>query len=322
MLEINNNIVNEPIIDILYKLRRDLLIHNISKLSDIQIKGDNALVSCPIHKGGQELHASCYVKLKDDGKVKEGVVHCFTCGYKSDFFTFISNCFNLDGETFGKEWLLNNCSCTQLIQSERKILKIEQKPFEKENTQTYVSEEELKSYRYYHPYMFERKLTEDVINKYDIGYDKKTQCITFPVFDINNNCLFVVKRSVNFKKFYIPEGVEKYIFGLNHIPNPCNELIICESVFNALTAIRYGYKAVALFGTGSKEQYKLLKSFNIRSYVLCFDGDNAGRKGALNFKKNIKNSIIFEMKLPEGKDANDLTQEEFEFFYKQAKNTL
>lgn len=83
--------------------------------------------------------------------------------------------------------------------------------------------------------MFERKLTEEVINKFDIGFDKKTNCITFPVYNNEGKCLFVVKRNVSFKKFYIPEGVDKVIFGLNQIPKDCNELIICESVINALT---------------------------------------------------------------------------------------
>ena len=38
---------------------------------------------------------------------------------------------------------------------------------------TYVSEEELESYRFYHPYMWERKLTPEVVDKFDIGYDKE-----------------------------------------------------------------------------------------------------------------------------------------------------
>ena len=121
----------------------------------------------------------------------------------------------------------------------------------------------------------------------------------------------VVKRNVDFKKFYIPKGVDKAIFGINHIDNTCNEVIICESVFNTLTAEVYGYHSLALFGTGTESQYETLKNLPVRRYILMFDGDNAGRKGAERFKKNIKNKLITDIHLPEGKDVNDLSKEEF-----------
>lgn len=160
--------------------------------------------------------------------------------------------------------------------------------------------------------MFERKLTKDIINKFDIGYDKKTNCITFPVYDINNNCLFVVKRNVSFKKFYIPEGIEKAIFGLNQIPKDCNEIIVCESVFNALTCWVYGKVGIALFGTGSKEQIETLKTLPVRKLILAFDGDDAGRKADMKFRLALnKDKLIKSYHLPEGKDINDLTKEEF-----------
>lgn len=160
--------------------------------------------------------------------------------------------------------------------------------------------------------MFQRKLTEEVINKFDIGFDKKTNCVTFPVYNKDGKCLFVIKRNVSFKKFYIPENVDKEIFGLNQIPKDCNELIVCESVFNALTCEVYGRHAIALFGTGSEEQYKTLQKLNVRRYILMFDGDNAGRKAANRFKSNIKDKLITDIIMPEGKDVNDLSKEEFD----------
>lgn len=314
MIEVKDKLITEPIIDILYDLRRDLIKENINKLNDIIVKGPNALITCIQHKNGQETHPSCYVRLDEGNQnVSEGFVHCFTCGYKAPLTVFISNCFGYDDKgEYGEEWLINHCNYSYL--TERRILKkIEPKVIKKEEKCTeYVSEEELKSYRFYHPYMFQRKLTEQVINDFDIGFDKKTNCVTFPVYNKDNKCLFVVKRNVSFKKFYIPKNVDKEIFGLNHIKNNMNEIIICESVFNALTAWVYGKPAVALFGTGSEEQYQTLNNLNVRRYILMFDGDKAGRKGAERFKQNIKNKLITDIIMPTGKDVNDLSKQEFD----------
>ena len=45
---------------------------------------------------------------------------------------------------------------------------------------------------------------------------------------------------------------------------------------------------------------------------MCFDGDAAGNKGTNNFIKNVKNSFISVVKIPLGKDVNDLTKDEFD----------
>lgn len=48
--------------------------------------------------------------------------------------------------------------------------------------------------------MFKRKLSLDIIKKFDVGYDKNTDALTFPVY-VNNNCLFVAKRYIKYKRF-------------------------------------------------------------------------------------------------------------------------
>ena len=310
MLEINNTIINEPILNILYELRKLLIKQNINLLKDIELKGNNALVTCLCHKDGKENHPSCNILLEDYNNVNIGTVHCFTCGYKDSFVNFIAKCLNkpiLDIE----DWLVNNFDHTNIIDIKRDIKKITYEPNKLCKPITnYITEEQLNKYRYYHPYMYKRKLTNAVINKYDIGYDFDSNSITFPVYTADNKCLYVVKRRVDRKEFFIPKGVDKTIFGLNHITKP--DVIICESVFNALTCAVYGYDALALFGTGSKEQYDILNKLPVRHYILMFDGDKAGRLGALKFKQHVKNKLITDIIIPFGKDVNDLDKENFE----------
>ena len=184
----------------------------------------------------------------------------------------------------------------------------------------YISEEELDSYRYTHPYMYERGLTDEVIETFDIGYDKNTRCITFPIRNINGKTLFIARRSVNTKFFNYPEGVEKPLYGLYELnattfinghevhilSNFPKEIIVCEGMFDALSFWVIGKYAVALNGTGSELQFKQLRDLPCRKLILATDNDEAGQKARNRIRKNVKNKLITEYIYPEGyKDAND-----------------
>jgi DNA primase len=112
-----------------------------------------------------------------------------------------------------------------------------------------------------------------------------------------------------------PEGVEKPVFGIDRVQSG-EPVIICESAINALTARVYGYQAVALLGTGNSYQAQQLKELGVNDYVLCFDGDEAGHKATEKWRKILrKTSFVWAIKMPDGKDLNDCTKEEFDALY-------
>ena len=315
-LILNKKIIQTPIYPLLFVLRDELSAEGISKLKSIQNKGDNARITCPVHKYGNENHPSCSVLLTDTKDLPKGFVSCFTCGYRATFDKFVSDCFNLnDNGEFGEEWILNHSDYafpTELRHLPHLPETLNKKRSEDKQVE-YVSDSELEKYRFYHPYMWKRKLTPEIVDKFDIGYDKDTNSITFPVYDNNGHCLFVIRRNVDKKLFQIPEGITKAIFGLNQISPDISKVIICESAFNALTCWVYGKPAVALFGTGTKEQIDTLLKSHIRHFVLAFDGDNAGKRATIKFNKALnKTKIVTEYHLPPGKDINDLSKEEFD----------
>lgn len=237
--------------------------------------------------------------------------NCFTCGYAVTLPTFISNCFNrYDNGNYGKKWLLKYFSGIDNINNRKMQLNLNRANIAKVNE--YVSEEELESYRYTHPYMYKRGLTDEIIEKYDIGYDKDTDCITMPIRDESGRTLFFCRRSVKSKFFSYPSGVEKPIYGIYELPKDCKEIVVCESVFNALTCVKYGKPAIAMLGTGNKYQMEQIKQLPIRRIILGFDGDEAGDNAAIRFKKNVTNKIVHQYEIPRGKDINDLTKEEFD----------
>lgn len=313
-LVIKNKCIDAPINVILKTLKSEL---KNGKLKDIgEENNSNIPVTCPVHKDGFERHPSCQVYTKrDNEKVEYGYCHCFSCGWYGSLNLFVNACFDESDENFGKQWLLDRFG-TNYSENIRYLPKIElNKKVDK--SQSYLDESILDKYSYYHPYMWKRKLSKEIVDTFRIGFDKTTNMITFPVWDYNNNLVMMTYRSINDKRFFIDEEKDKPVYLLNFIKNwGIKSVYVTESQINALTLWSWGYPAIALIGTGSKEQMQILNKCAIRSYVLCFDGDEAGDKGIKRFQKNIRKDVLVSQKvLPRGKDVNDLTKEEFDSLY-------
>lgn len=319
---INNTPFTASAEEIIDELKRQLTINKINLLNSIRDTPENIMVSCPYHKNGQERRPSAGIKKSD------GTFHCFACGEVHTLPEVISYCFGNVDEfgNFGWNWLLKNF--VSISVEERKPLDLQ---FNRKKItvapKNFIGEQELDSYRYTHQYMYKRKLTDEIIELFDIGYDKDTECITFPVRDVNGNCLFVARRSVNTKFFNYPQGAEKPLYGLYELnatrsvnghpvhilPNFPNEIIICESMIDALTCWVYGKYAVALNGLGNDLQFKQLRELPCRKYILATDNDSAGMKARKRIRNNVRNKLITEYKFPPNrKDINDLTKEEFD----------
>ena len=151
---------------------------------------------------------------------------------------------------------------------------------------------------------------------FDVGFDPKTQCITFPVTDESGNVLFIARRSVNTKYFHYPESVVKPLYGLYQLKKyggeNLNEVVITESIFNCLTSWVYGKPAIALNGTGSSIQLQELQKLPYRKFILALDPDDAGDKGTQKIYDKLKGSkILTKYIIPVNKDLNDLSYEEF-----------
>ena len=299
-------------------------------LRKIKRTGNNIMVCCPFHSEGQERKPSCGIVTVQKKGHDAGTYHCFSCSATGSFEQFVSGCFGVDdnGE-FGSNWLMENYVSGDEYErpdipmdiGRANVLLSKPKP-------KYVSEEELASYRFYHPYMWQRKLTPEIVERYDVGYQKDfilvtkgedgkdiihppVECLTFPVRDINGNCLFVSRRAIHNKNFFLPLDIEKPVYGVYELPKGANDVVICESVFNALTCAAYGVPAVALFGTGADSQYQQLNLLPVRHYILGLDPDKAGAKGTWKLKKHLKHKLLTKLIIPQGKDINDLSREEF-----------
>ena len=324
---INKTIFNAELYDILEELRNQLHINGIQLLEKEPKRSGNSLqIQCPYHNEGQERQSSAGIRMSD------GKFHCFACGEVHELYEVVSHCFGYYDDVLGKfgwQWLLKNFATLNIAERRNITLDFGRQNKSVKEQKNYVTEEELSKYRYYHPYMYKRGLTDEIIELFDIGYDKSSKCITFPVRDVDGNCLFVARRSVNTKWFNYPKGVEKPLYGLyelHHVLgseiNPlwsyhqfmkgdAKEIIVCESMLDALSFWVVGKYAVALNGIGDELQFNQLRSLPCRKLILATDMDNKGLKARKTIRKNIPNKIVTEYLFPEGrKDANECTPEE------------
>ncbi len=304
--------------------------------------GNYMQIFCPFHNDGNEKKPSCgvllYEEVRAGRKYPAGWFHCFTCGFAHTLPEAITELLKLRHiSQSGMDWLVKNIPGFDPDSSDDFELLIPSDVMDTINEQyavsyiqsltkpeqQYVSEKELASYRFTVPYMYERKLTDEIIEKFDVGYDanwiapgrkKPTPCITFPVRDIDGNTLFLCRRSIQGKFFNYPTGVTKPVYGLYELPKNCKSVVICESCFNALTCWVYGKPAVALLGTGNSYQIQQLKELGVHEFILAFDPDEAGRKATEKLKRALRGvAIVWSyVGIPIGKDLNDLSKEEFE----------
>ena len=299
MIKVDNYVIDTPLIDILNALREEV---NGDKLDLIQDKSEQVKVTCPFHADGHEHRPSCYIR-KDDG-----VFHCFTDGESGKLEKFVSGVLDCSIEK-AKKWIISNYG--NIYQKPKYKLDDIVLPNQQKET---LDEAILDTFDPYHPYMTQRKISDEVIKEFELRFDPKTKCIVFPVRDKYGRLVFLTKRSILSKKFYIDEKKKKEVYLLyNILKNNYKQVYICESQINALVCRSYGKPAVAMFGAACPDnQIKDLNNTQVLNYVICFDPDEGGLKGIIRLCDNLKNKFISVMVLPKGKDVGDLTKEEFD----------
>ena len=253
--------------------------------------------------------------------------NCLMCDKTVGLDEMIANCFGYSDPIWGYRWLIKNFATVEVEEREDIKIDFQRNVFPNKSSLLgdsdtdkllCVSEEELDSYRYTHPYVYKRGVTDAVIEAFDIGYDKKSDSITFPVRDKDGNCLFVAKRTVKFKRFDLPKNIDKPLYGLYEtyknieLGADTSEIYVCEGLFDCLRLWSNGIPAVAGFGClFSEYQIKQLEELPVRKLILALDSDDAGRKATEKLKKRIKHKLITEVVLPKGrKDIGECTDEE------------
>lgn len=325
MFILDNHIILTPISIILYDLQTEININGGNLLHTIKpqrYETQDIVISCPVHNNGLEKHPSASVttieKHKNNRIIPAGYMYCFSCKASMRLEQLVSYCFGKnDNGIYGKKWLIDKYTNYDTNNRKSMFKKLKEKEI---YVPMYISEEELKKYRYTHPYVYQRHINDETIYRYDIGYDKEfilregkepLETITFPVRNINGQTEFICRRAISSKIFHYDAGAHKAIYGLyeanKYFPNS-QTMYVCESIFNALTLHQYGFCSCALLGTGSKDQIEILKTLPYRKYIFFLDNDSAGIKATKKLIMALKSTHLVSVKQIKdpNTDINDL----------------
>ncbi len=149
------------------------------------------------------------------------------------------------------------------------------------------------------------------------GHEHFSGSIIIPVIDEHGNVKEVYGRKIREdlrkgtpKHLYLP-GPHKGIFNRDAL-KASNEIILCESLIDALSFWCNGYRNVTCsYGIEgfTKEHLEAFKQNNIKRILIAYDRDAAGEEAANKLsKKLIKEGIdCYRIHFPKGMDANDYT---------------
>ena len=273
---------------------------------------NNLQVTCPFHKNGQEQKPSANIRTTqpDNNSTYIGNFHCFTCGISLSLKDVLKELLGsqYNEQEINEKFNLNTIEIENIF-NEPEII-----PFEIPKQQPNIKETTLRKYRTYNEYLSKRNINEDTAKLFDIGYDSITKEITFPIRDITRTVLGIGRRSVLDKRYNYPSNFVKPLYGVYELPRLYNSIFIVEGPFNLWSLTQWGKQGVALLGTGTHNQYKQLLNLKCKNYILTLDPDEAGRNGTnkiIKFLLENKKYNIYVSLMPDGKDVNDLTEEEF-----------
>jgi len=354
MIQLDGIVILSDIYDMVTDLQIDLKVQGINLLSQVKNKETtkDVLVSCPVHKQGQERKPSCGISKMDivrNGKqYAAGTVHCFTCGYTADFFEFVSYCFGTTERAFGKRYIIRKYNTMDIAQ--RPDIKLNYRRVRKGVLPyTCIDDSILDNYKYTSDYLIQRNFDLNTILFYEYGYNSLNNTITMPVRDHKGGLVFVKQRLINpppgLDKYLNVEGVPKQylLYGFYQVLQLINTInngtctnekleknykkygvILTEGEFNAAYLMQNGYPAVSLLGRilfrdtsgASIQQYELLLRYGIRRVVSWMDNDEFGLQAQdLIVEQLSKNFIVRVPKysmFPDLNDANDYTPEQLD----------
>ena len=178
--------------------------------------------------------------------------------------------------------------------------------------------------------MLERGFTPEVLNKFQIGWDKISERICIPIRNEDGGLVGFKARSLEGQPRYIvlggpeygfePYETRKVLFALDkYEPRWDNQIIVCEGELNAIAMHQHGYtNTVGISGKFiSDEQVELIVKHG-QSCVLIFDEVDDAIKAAKKLRHRIPTRIIGE----HDKDPADCDATELEWLLQSARSSL
>ncbi len=285
------------------------------ELQTITIKEYLTRKGIEFREGGKELIAHCLFSNCDgDSRDTEahlyfdaetGQYECKKCGEKGNLVTLARH--------FGdgiKEIAINQQEPTKNIRNYQK--------FDAELVETY--HQALTSH--IRQYLNARGISDAVVDAHKLGWGKfyGKLWITIPIKDIYGVYQFFKLRqdpNTGDDKGTYPKGTKEYpveaqIYGWEILTNAGSQLIICEGELDRLALLSKNIPAItSTHGAMTFKEEWAEKVEKGRKIYICFDNDEAGKKGAERVAKMVENGgnetyiITLPQEVGEGGDITD-----------------
>lgn len=145
------------------------------------------------------------------------------------------------------------------------------------------------------------------------GHEHFSGSVVFPIFDSSGNAVEIYGRKIrnNLRQgtayhLYLP-GPHAGIFNPECLA--CDEIILCESIIDALSFYANGFHNVTTaYGINgfTDELYKAIAESRPKKVIIAFDRDEAGDKSALKIAEKLSSVGVacYRAQFPKGMDAN------------------
>jgi len=159
-------------------------------------------------------------------------------------------------------------------------------------------------------YLHARGIADEVINRRFLGWNGTR--ITIPIFNRNGRCAFFrlakdPDDQSDSPKMLSSRGSKVDLYGWEVLRLRPQRVIICEGELDRLVLEANGFDAVTSTGGAGTFKKEWSDAFaDIPEVYLCFDRDEAGRKGALRVARMIPHAKVVELP-PEVGDGGDVT---------------
>lgn len=156
-----------------------------------------------------------------------------------------------------------------------------------------------------------RKITQDSVSKFSLGYSEAQDMVTIPVHAPDGMLLGFVGRSVEGKEFKNTPGLPKgkTLFNLHRVKTS-KQVYVVESSFDAIRLDQCGFPAVATLGSNvSNFQMDLLKKY-FNDIIVIADNDDAGSSMVQRLQEKLGHRVSVVHLEKQYKDIGDMEDDD------------
>lgn len=237
----------------------------------------NGYYNCPFCHSGEKVNNTPAFRLTNNGTRYS----CFSCGAKGDVFDLVEQMEDMRNPNFPRIYHKVLKMMEPYMEQEEDIFIYHEEKQEVKTEEDYTEylkecHEDVIFTEYFH----ERGLSDDVINRFNLGFDMKKNVVTIPYHPGGSN--YIHRALWNCDNKYCKHGAELFNVDTLYEENNKPYVFVTEGQMDALSLEEIDYPAVGISGVNDID--KLIGALHDRNtdkiLIIAMDNDKAGRRAA------------------------------------------